>query len=76
MQTIVKKVSYALVSFNKDGYPKQVKLYGKAQMSKQIKTIKEQYNLSDDIEIDIKLITEKRMITLEDFLQNSIIVNN
>ena len=71
-EKIIKKINYAIINFI-DNEGKEVKniVYGKSNINKTIKEIVEKYDLINSANIDVKIITERRAISLEHFLEYS-----
>ena len=71
-EKIIKKINYAIINFT-DNEGKEVKniVYGKSNINKTIKEIVEKYDLINSANIDVKIITERRAISLEHFLKYS-----
>ena len=69
--TIIKKVNYAVVTFYVDGVPKTQTIYGKSNLNKAINEIVNNYNLISSANIDVKVITERRAISFNDFIKYS-----
>ena len=71
-EKIIKKINYAIINFT-DNEGKEVKniVYGKSNINKTIKEIVEKYELIISANIDVKIITERRAISLEHFLKYS-----
>ena len=71
-EKIIKKINYAIINFT-DNEGKEVKniVYGKSNINKTIKEIVEKYELINSANIDVKIITERRAISLEHFLKYS-----
>ena len=71
-EKIIKKINYAIINFI-DNEGKEVKniVYGKSNINKTIKEIVEKYDLINSANIDVKIITERRAISLEHFLKYS-----
>ena len=59
--------------FFTDNEGKEVKniVYGKSNINKTIKEIVEKYELINSANIDVKIITERRAISLQHFLKYS-----
>lgn len=72
--TIIKKVNYAVVTFIVDGEPKTQTIYGKSNLNKAINEIVNKYNLISSANIDVKVITERRAITFNDFIKYSEVI--
>lgn len=72
---IIKKINYAVLRINENGVERIHTVYGKSNISKTIKEMVEKYNLVSSANIDVKIITERRAITLEKFLENSKVIN-
>ena len=71
---IIKKVNYAIIQFTVEGERKLFTVYGKSKITNFIKDIVEEYGLISFADIDIKMITERRSISLENFLKYSIVL--
>ena len=71
---IIKKISYALLRINDNGVEKIHTVYGKSNINQKIKELVDKYNLQNSANIEVKVITERRAISLEKFLQNSIVI--
>lgn len=71
-EKIIKKINYAIINFT-DNEGKEVKniVYGKSNINKTIKEIVEKYDLINSANIDVKIITERRAISLQHFLKYS-----
>ena len=71
-EKIIKKINYAIINFT-DNEGKEVKniVYGKSNINKTIKEIVEKYELINSANIDVKIITERRAISLKHFLDYS-----
>ena len=71
-EKIIKKINYAIINFT-DNEGKEVKniVYGKSNINKTIKEIVEKYELINSANIDVKIITERRAISLQHFLKYS-----
>lgn len=71
-EKIIKKINYAIINFT-DNEGKEVKniVYGKSNINKTIKEIVEKYELINSANIDVKIITERRAISLKHFLEYS-----
>ena len=72
---IIKKINYAVLRINENGVERIHTVYGKSNISKTIKEMVDKYNLVSSANIEVKVITERRAISLEKFLQNSILIN-
>lgn len=72
--TIIKKVNYAVVTFTVDGETKTQTIYGKSNLNKAINEIVNKYNLISSANIDVKVITERRAITFNDFIKYSEVI--
>lgn len=72
--TIIKKVNYAVVTFNVDGEQMTQTIYGKSNLNKAINEIVNKYNLISSANIDVKVITERRAITFNDFIKYSEVI--
>ena len=70
-EKIIKKINYAIISFNDNGQEIKQLVYGKSNINKTIKDIVEKYELINSANIDVKIITERRSITLSEFLKHS-----
>ena len=70
-EKIIKKINYAIISFNDNGQEIKQLVYGKSNINKTIKDIVEKYELINSANIDVKIITERRAITLSEFLKHS-----
>lgn len=70
-EKIIKKINYAIITFKHNGNNVKQLVYGKSNINKTIKDIVEQYQLVNSANIDVKIITERRAITLPDFLEHS-----
>ena len=71
---IIKKINYAVLRINENGVERIHTVYGKSNISKTIKEMVDKYNLVSSANIEVKVITERRAISLEKFLQNSIVI--
>ena len=71
---IIKKINYALLRINDNGVERIHTVYGKSNINQKIKELVDKYNLQNSANIEVKVITERRAISLEKFLQNSIVI--
>ena len=71
---IIKKINYALLRINDNGVERIHIVYGKSNINQKIKELVDKYNLQNSANIEVKVITERRAISLEKFLQNSIVI--
>ena len=71
---IIKKINYALLRINDNGVERIQTVYGKSNINQKIKELVDKYNLQNSANIEVKVITERRAISLEKFLQNSIVI--
>ena len=71
---IIKKINYALLRINDKGVEKIHTVYGKSNINQKIKELVDKYNLQNSANIEVQVITERRAISLEKFLQNSIVI--
>ena len=72
---IIKKINYAVLRIKENGVERIHTVYGKSNISKTIKEMVDKYNLVSSANIDVKIITERRAISLEKFLANSKVIN-
>ena len=72
---IIKKINYAVLRTTDNGVERIHTVYGKSNISKTIKELVDKYNLVSSANIDVKIITERRAISLEKFLENSKVIN-
>lgn len=73
-EMIIKKVNYAMIKFTINGEQCTKVVYGKSNVNKAIKDIVEEYNLVTSANIAVNIITERRAISLNDFLNNSQVI--
>lgn len=71
---IIKKVNYAVVTFYIDDIEMKQTIYGKSNLNKAINEIVNKYNLISSANIDVKVITERRAITFNDFIKYSEVI--
>lgn len=74
-KAIKRKITYSKVkvSFNKHSYNYLV--YGATTPSKEMKKLLKKHKGEEIPEITVDTVTEKRAISLENFINNSIIIN-
>lgn len=72
---IIKKINYAVLRIKENGVERIHTVYGKSNINKTIKEMVDKYNLVSSANIDVKIITERRAISLEKFLENSKVIN-
>lgn len=73
-EMIIKKVNYAVIKFIINGEQCSKVVYGKANVNKAIKEIVEEHNLITSANIEVNIITERRAISLANFLNNSEVI--
>ena len=71
---IIKKINYALLRIHDNGVERIHTVYGKSNINQKIKELVDKYNLQNSANIEVQVITERRAISLENFLQNSIVI--
>ena len=74
-KAIKRKITYSKVkvSFNKHSY--NFLVYGKTTPSREMKKLLKTHKGDEIPEITVDTVTEKRAISLENFINNSIIIN-
>lgn len=70
-ELIIKKVNYAVIKFKVNNEQLTKVVYGKSNVNKAIKEIVERYSLVTSANIEVNIITERRGISFNDFLNNS-----
>jgi hypothetical protein len=75
-QSITRNITYSLVTIKHDnGEQRQYTVYGETTPAKEMKKLLKDFEGSDIPVITVEVKTEQRVISLEDFINHSIIIN-
>ena len=74
-QAITRNVTYSEVTVSFEGESQTYIVYGATTPTKEMKRVLKDYKGEDIPVITVHTVTEKRAITLENFINNSIIIN-
>lgn len=74
-QAITRNVTYSEVTVSFEGESQTYIVYGVTTPTKEMKRVLKDYKGNDVPVITVHTVTEKRAISLENFINNSIIIN-
>lgn len=74
-QAITRTITYSKVSVSCEGENQEYTVYGGTTLKKEMTRILKTYEGNEMPQIKIETITEQRAISLDDFLENSTIIN-
>lgn len=74
-QAITRNITYSEVTVSFEGESQTYIVYGATTPTKEMKRVLKDYKGEDVPAITVHTVTEKRAISLENFINNSIIIN-
>lgn len=74
-QAITRNITYSEVTVSFEGESQTYIVYGATTSSKEMKKVLKDYKGEDVPVISVHTVTEKRAISLENFINNSIVIN-
>ena len=74
-QSITRNITYSIVTVSFEGESQDYIVYGATTLTKEMKRVLKEYKGEDIPAITVETKTEKRAISLENFINNSIVIN-
>lgn len=74
-QSITRNITYSIVTVSFEGESQNYIVYGATTPTKEMKRVLKDYKGEDIPVITVETRTEKRAISLENFIDNSIVIN-
>lgn len=74
-QSITRKITYSIVTVNGSDTNYDYLVYGETNPVKETKKLLKDENLNYVPQVDVKVISEQRAISIENFITNSQIIN-
>ena len=74
-QSITRNVTYTVVTVIHEGETTEHYVYGETNVAKEMKKLLKDESITSIPTITCNTVTEKRAISLEDFINNSIVIN-